>query len=95
MNDKFNTFDSILTADRNLNAKISRLKLFDQLDVCKKVIDDTHELDKFHGILFQHRVHFLLGNAKIEKCNICGKDFIEFHNTLSRFTLCNHKQRYS
>lgn len=88
-------YKQLLTKYGTINAAITKKPEFKNLKIYKRIFDETKELEAlFPKITFAERLHYLLGNAKIENCPICKKEYIYFKCSEKRHALCKHKIKF-
>jgi hypothetical protein len=71
-NRKYSTVESLLNKTGKVNSSILRREWFNELDVVKKIYDESSELDVFGEVPIGDRISFIANKMKVEKCPFCG-----------------------
>ena len=90
-NHKYSTVESLLNKTGKVNSSILRREWFNELDVVKKIYDESSELDVFGEVPIGDRISFIADKMKVEKCPFCGSGYICFPGTNRRYRNCRHK----
>ena len=92
---KYITLQSLLTEQNKLNASITKLLRFKDTQIYKDVIEQSKELDIFGNVEWKDRFNYLYNKMHLSYCPVCGKPYVYFSTSQTRYRLCNHKIHYN
>lgn len=90
-NHKYNTVESLLTRNGNVNSAILRREWFKELDICTKIKEMTRDFDIFDKFTFTDRILVIVNNIEIKTCKICGEKYVFIKKSNHMYRICNHK----
>ena len=67
LNRKYNSIESLLTSKGKVNAKIISKPYFKDLDIYKKILEKSSDLDIFENVKMCDKINFISKNLKIKK----------------------------
>lgn len=97
LNKRYPSLDSLKTDNGKLNSAITRRNWFCKLDIYKKVITSTKELEKFNGgdISFAIRFGYLVGEVSVGSCPHCGRQYLNAPRLQKMYRFCSCKMNYT